>query len=93
MNGGWHRAKCPRHRSLLAWGVFITFVGLLVSGKQAEAMITKIIIDSIQSPTFDGVATLATKSKSALRAGFPAFDFAAGAVTVFGKSRFFCYCP
>jgi hypothetical protein len=56
MNGRWYRAKCPRHRSLLAWGVFGAFVVLFVSGKQTEAMITKIIIDSVQSPTFDGVA-------------------------------------
>jgi hypothetical protein len=56
MNGRWRRAKRPQHCSLLACGVFIAFVTLLVSGKQVEAMITKIIIDSVQSPPFDGVA-------------------------------------
>ncbi len=51
-----NRAKRRRRRFLLTVGVLVAFVVPPVSGKRVEAMITKIIIESVQSPAFGGVS-------------------------------------
>ena len=52
MTSWWNRARRSRYHPLLVCGVLIAAVVPLVSGKQAEAMITKIILKSVQSPAF-----------------------------------------
>src|SRR5215510_1539143 len=56
MSGLGSQERRPRRRSLLAFGFLLAFMILIVPGNEAEAMITKIIIDSIQSPVFGGVS-------------------------------------
>src|SRR5262249_5806145 len=56
MSGLGSQERRPRRRSLLAFGFLLAFMILIVPGNEAEAMITKIIIDSVQSPVFGGVS-------------------------------------
>jgi hypothetical protein len=56
MSGWWSRARRPHCRYLLTLDFFIAFLVPTVPGNRAEAMITKIIIDSVQSPAFGGAS-------------------------------------
>jgi hypothetical protein len=52
----YHQERRSRRQSLLTIGLFFASVLLPLSRNRSEAMITKIIIDSVQSPTFGGAS-------------------------------------
>lgn len=53
---GSRKLENQRRRSLMAWSYIVVAVFSLFIKNKAEAMITKIIIDHIESPTFGGVS-------------------------------------
>src|SRR5438067_875861 len=52
----YHQERRAQRQSLLTLGLILASVVFLTSGNRSEAMITKIIIDSVQSPTFGGAS-------------------------------------